>query len=110
MQIVPLNSTASQAVSVQLAGQDCVISVYQKAFGLFFDLRLGGALIVAGVLCLNLTLIVRSIYLGFAGDLVFIDNQGSNDPDYTGLGTRFSLAYLEVADVAAIPNLSAGEG
>ena len=110
MQIVPLNPVPSQSVNVTLAGQLCRINIYQKAFGIFLDLLVDGEMIVAGVLCLNLTLIVRSIYLGFIGDLCFLDGQGSSDPDFTGLGARFSLAYLEAADIAAIPNLSAGEG
>ena len=59
-------------------------------------------LIIGGVICENLNRIVRSLYLGFAGDLAFIDNQGSTDPVYTGLGTRYSLAYIEADEL--LPN------
>lgn len=47
-----------------------------------------------------MNLIVRSAYLGFIGDLAFIDTQGTSDPIYAGLGTRFQLVYLFPVDVA----------
>jgi hypothetical protein len=51
------------------------------------------------VICLNLVRIVRSLYLGFSGDLCFLDTQGSTDPVYTGLGTRYQFLYLEKQDL-----------
>ena len=99
MNVVPIQPIPNQTLQVNLGGQACVLNVYQKTAGLFMDVYVGGTLIIAGVLCENLNRIVRSLYLGFVGDLTFIDNQGSNDPDYTGLGTRFSLAYLETSDL-----------
>ncbi len=98
MQIIPLNAVASQTFSVLLADQNCQINIYQKSTGLFLDLYSNSTAIVLGVLCENLNRIVRSLYLGFSGDLEFIDNQGTDDPDFTGLGTRFSLAYLTAAE------------
>lgn len=47
-----------------------------------------------GVLCQNLKPIVRYAYVGYLGDLFFFDVQGTNDPIYAGLGTRFLLYYL----------------
>lgn len=103
MQIIPLQAVASQQLSVLLEQQDCQISVYQKSTGLFFDLFADGVEIISGVICQNLNLIVRSLYLGFNGDLVFMDNQNGNiDPDYTQIGSRFSLVYLTVDDLAAL--------
>ena len=99
MLIVPLQAVASQTVAVQLAGQNCQINVYQKSTGLYCDLYVNGSLIIGGVICQNLNNIVRDLSLGFIGDLAFIDTQGSSDPDYTGLGGRFSLAYLELSDL-----------
>lgn len=101
MQIVPLNALPSQTLSVQLAGQSCVLNVYQKFFGLFVDVYSNGVLIIAGVLAQNLNRIVRSLYLGFSGDFAFADTQGTDDPVYTGLGTRWQLVYLEATDLPA---------
>lgn len=98
MRIIPLQATASQDLTVQLADQVCQITIRQKAFGLFLDLAVNNTTIVAGVFCQNLNKIVRSIYLGFTGDLCFIDTQGNDDPVYTGLGSRFVLAYIETSD------------
>lgn len=94
MEIIPLNAIPSQTLSVQLGDQNCQINVYQKSTGLFLDLSANGVAIVNGVLCENLNRIVRSAYLGFVGDLTFIDNHGDEDPVFTGLDHRFSLAYM----------------
>lgn len=104
MLVIPLQPTPSQQISVQLASQNCRINVYQKTFGVFCDLYVGNTLIIGGVICENLNRIVRSLYLGFSGDLTFIDTQGRDDPFYTGLGTRWLLLYLAPSD------LPAGEG
>jgi hypothetical protein len=78
------------------------LNLYQRASGLFIDVYVGADLIVAGVIALNLNRIVRSAYLGFAGDFIFVDTQGDADPVYTGLGARFQLVYLTAAEVAVI--------
>lgn len=100
MLIVPLQPVPAQELSVTLSDQVCQIRVWQKATGMFIDLYVDNALVIGGVLCENLNKIVRSAYLGFSGDLAFIDTQGSSDPDYAGLGSRFKLAYLDPTDVA----------
>lgn len=104
MEIVPLRPTPSQQVSVTLANQVCQIKVAQHGDSVFVDLSVNNTTIIAGVVARNLNRIVRSLYLGFAGDLTFIDNEApvggdGEDPVYTGLGSRFSLAYLSTADL-----------
>lgn len=99
MNIVPTKSIPSQFFSVVLGNQNCVIAVYQKAPGMFLDLTVGGAPVVQGVLCHDRVRLVREHYLGFIGDLTFIDTQGVLDPVYTGLGARFQLVYLTPADL-----------
>lgn len=103
VQIVPLQAVPSQVVTITLANQACVIKVYTRAhYGLFLDLTVDQSVILTGVLCQNRNRIVRSAYLGFAGDLVFLDSQGSGDPVYAGLGRRFCLAYLGLVDIATL--------
>lgn len=104
MMTIPLQETPNQSLTVQLGSQSVSINVYQMAYGLFVDVYVNNALIVAGVIAENLNRIVRSLYLGFVGDLAFVDTQGASDPIYTGLGTRYQLVYLEESD------LPAGEG
>lgn len=107
MQIVPLRPLPNQTLQVQLGNQPCTLDVYQTLYGLFMNVYVGATLIIAGVICQNRNRIVRSAYLGFAGDLAFVDLQAGGggdpaaDPVYIGLGARFQLVYLAEADLAA---------
>ena len=100
MQVIPIQAVESQSFTVQLAGQAVGINLYQKTYGMFVDIYLNGSLLLAGVICQNLNRIIRDLYFGFIGDFCFIDSVGSNDPFWTGLGTRYNLAYLEEDDLA----------
>ncbi len=100
MLIVPLIDVYNQTVNFSAGGQSCTINLRQTTQnGMYFTLYVGGTLIIGGVLCENLNLLVRSLYLGFAGDFCFLDLQGSSDPSSPGLGTRYVLCYLSVADL-----------
>jgi len=96
---VPVQPLARQSLQVQLENQPCTITIYQYAYGLFFDLTVNGALVIGGVIAQNLNRLVRSSYLGFTGDFVFFDTEGENDPIYTGLGSRYRLIYLTEAEL-----------
>lgn len=96
---VPLQPVPSQTTQIVLGGQSCVVHVFQLAYGLFVDVYVNDELIVPSVICQNLNRIVRSLYLGFSGDFVFWDAQGSTDPVYTGLGSRFHLLYLTASEL-----------
>ena len=101
MLIIPVQALPSQTVQVTLSGQAVQLNIYQKSTGMFMDVYSNGNLVIAGVICQNLNLIVRSTYFGFLGDFYFIDMTDSSDPVYTGLGDQYQLAYLEPSDVAA---------
>jgi hypothetical protein len=66
---------------------------------MFFDLAVNGTQIAYAVQCKNQVSLVPTAYLGFAGWLVFFDTQGTDDPIYTGLGSRWVLLYLDSADL-----------
>lgn len=115
--VVPLLPVASQRLSVTLGGQTCAIKVYFKSILVplaseiptepprygrvnpcFLDLYTvnpqGATVqIITGVLCQDRNRIVRNAYLGFVGDLAFIDTQGTGDPVQAALGTRYLLTY-----------------
>lgn len=96
-QIVPLQPVPSQTLTTTLGGQSCTINVYTKGIEtphLYLDLSVSGVLVLSGVICRNATAIVRNTYFGFVGDLAFYDTQGSTDPAYSALGSRYVLAYL----------------
>jgi hypothetical protein len=97
--IIPLQAVPNQTINIQLGGQYVVLNIYQKFFGVFMDVFSNGSVVVQGVICQNLNRIVRDLYFGFVGDFVWIDSFASDDPTYTGVGSRFNLAYLEASDL-----------
>ena len=102
MLIVPLQPLPSQTVNALLNNQATTLNVYQKnALGLYVDVLLNNALIIGGVIALNLNVIIRNAYLGYVGDFAFIDTQGATDPVYTGLGSRYVLGYFAPSELPA---------
>lgn len=115
--VVPLQPVASQRLSIALGGQNCAIKIYFKSILVplaaeiasdpppygrvnpcFLDLYVVTAQgltqqIITGVLCQDRNRIVRDTYLGFVGDLAFIDTRGTSDPTRADLGTRYLLTY-----------------
>lgn len=102
MQLIPIQPVPSQQLQVVLAGQNCQLAIYQKPQGLFVDLISNGVLISSAVIAQNLNVLVPINYTGFQGNLYFNDIQGSTDPVYTGLGSRYQLLYLTAAEYAAL--------
>lgn len=102
MQLIPIKAVPNQTVTVGLGGQACQINIRQTLYGLVVDLYVSNVLVLAGALALDRNRIVRDGYLGFSGDLTFIDTQGTSDPTSTGLGARFRLAYLLPNELVAL--------
>ncbi len=105
MQTIPLQPIPNQTLQVQLSDQACTISIVQTSYGLFATVQVNGELIISNVICLNRVRIVRSEYLEFVGDLLFVDMQGNGNPVYTGFGdssARFQFVYLTAAEVEAL--------
>lgn len=115
-QIVPVRPLVSQILTTTLNGQATTLKLYFKqiqapvvtglpseppAFEdfnpLFCDVYLTQNnqtnLVIGGVLCQDRNRIIRDTYLGYSGDLAFIDTQGRDDPTPNGLGSRFVLTY-----------------
>lgn len=78
---------------VPSGGIPTIPPVYEEINPIFIDVYLNDVLIVGGVICNNNTKIIRNAYLGVSGDFAFQDTQGSDDPQYTGLGSRWLLIY-----------------
>ena len=102
MQEIPLQPIPSQSTKVVLGGQNCQLLVYQKPEGVFIDVNADGVDMVVGVIARDAVPLVCREYAGFVGNLLFIDTQGSSDPSYDGLGSRFSLVYLTADEYALI--------
>lgn len=119
-QIVPLTTAPSQQLTVTLGSQICTIRVFTKSINVpisppgtivtdppvyenanpvFVDLYVNDAAIVLGVLALDRTRLAINGYLGFVGDLAFIDTQGTSDP--YGVPRRLPPLNLRNADQLA---------
>lgn len=98
MQLIPLQPKPNQTFGIVLGGQACEINLVQKTTGLFATLWVNNTVIVSYRLVRHGVPIVRQSYLGFTGDLMILDSQGSDDPIYTGLGNRWNLYYITDSD------------
>lgn len=106
MLIIPLQAVPSQVVQATLNGQACTLAIYTKTTPagsqyIYMDLQLDGETILSCKICQNRSLLVRYQYLGFVGDLAFVDMQGDSDPVYQSLGSRYVLVYLAPGDYEA---------
>lgn len=99
MLVVPLNAVPNQQTQVQLGNQAVSLEIAQSAYGLFMSVTSNDTLIVSNVICQNLNRIVRDLYLGFSGDFMWCDTEGTSDPDYTGVGGRYQLVWLSPSDL-----------
>jgi len=105
MLIIPTQPVPNQSFLTNLAGQAMQINIRTMDTGLFFDLlptQAGSSPIVSGVICEDRNRLVRDVYLGFVGDIMFADLQGTADPVYSQLGSRFLLVYLDASDLSAM--------
>nr|WP_241008261.1 hypothetical protein [Erwinia sp. JH02] len=99
MNIISLENIKSQSISVTLDGQDCTIRLVQRESFLYMDLDVAGIPVMQGVPCLYANKIVRYSYLGFKGDLFFLDNEGQSDPSFEGLSSRYPLYFITEAEL-----------
>jgi len=93
MEIATVANRASQLLTLPVRTAVATIALSQRGTGLYADIGLAGQIIAAGVLALDGVPLLNNPYLGFPGDLAIFDTQGSADPDYTGLGSRFKLLW-----------------
>lgn len=119
MQIVPLAAVPSQTFAAVLGGQAVQFALYLLGAGaaaaLYLDVIANGNTIFTarearaygGIPSTAAPFMLSGRrYLGFEGDLVFIDTQAgptvpTEDPEPSGLGTRWQLMYFSEADLAA---------
>ncbi|HBW3346578.1 hypothetical protein [Klebsiella pneumoniae] len=98
MKKIPLDKIPAQNINVVLSQQNCDISVYQKSGLVYVDLSVSGKKIISASLARDRVKLIRGKYLGFNGDLMFVDTQGYSDPQYTGFNQRWILVYVEAGE------------
>lgn len=100
MQEITLSAQKGQQFTVSLGGQSSSIRLHQRSTGLYMDLYISHSPIIQGVICLNCNRMVRYDYLGFSGELVFVDTKGTLDPVWDELGSRYKLFYLTAEELS----------
>lgn len=96
---VSLEAVKEQTVNVALNQQQCSIRLVQRESAIYMDLSVNNVPLIQGVPCLYANKMVRYSYLAFSGDLVFLDTQGTSDPEYSNLGGRYKLFYMTEAEL-----------
>lgn len=96
---VSIEAVKEQTVNVALNQQQCSIRLVQRDSAIYMDLSVNNVPLIQGVPCLYANKMVRYSYLGFSGDLVFLDTQGTSDPEYSNLGGRYKLFYMTEAEL-----------
>lgn len=99
MNVITLENKKSQSIFITLEGQSCLIRLIQRDSSMYMDLTVNGDPILQGVPCLYANKIVRYKYLGFKGDLFFLDNEGQSEPEWSGLADRFPLYFITEAEL-----------
>lgn len=90
---VPISAVPAQMFKITLAAQTLQITLRQRATGLYADIWCAGTRVLSGVLCQDRTWLARNAATGLPGDLAFMDTQGTQNPQSTGLGTRYVLLW-----------------
>lgn len=93
MQVIPLSPDPNQTLKAQIGGNNCQLNIYQLSTGLFCDVYMNGNALVTGRICRDRVTLLYP-YMGFPGNLMFVDQQAKDDPTYDGLGSRYQLMYI----------------
>lgn len=97
---IPIVALPNQTLSIVLANQNAQIALRQNGLNMYFDLSVNGTPIVVSRICRDRQRLLLDVeYRGFIGDFSFFDSAGTEQPFFAGIGVRFFLAYLEVADL-----------
>jgi hypothetical protein len=99
---VPLLALPDQRIQMILGGQDVTLRVYTRDGHLYTDLDVSDTAVWRGFISRNCVPCKLYTHLSFFGQLVFVDMQGTQDPEWQGLGGRWLLVYLTDAEVSAL--------
>lgn len=98
LRTIPVAPSAHQTFSVVLRDRDVDITLRALEGTLYADVVCAGVPVCAGRICTDrLDLVPRAAQLGFPDlSLCFADLRGTNDPDWTLLGSRYLLLSVEL--------------
>lgn len=95
MQIISLAKVDNQFFTIPFQNEDYQFRLKDTlTTGVFLDVYRFNVPLIMGILCIDRVHLIRSKYKEFPGDLMFIDDHGFDNPQFTYFGDRFQLAYL----------------
>lgn len=90
---IPLQPVPAQQLTCTLSGRSCSFWVRQLSTGLYVDVRVDDQPAIIGAVGFNGLDLIRNPVSPLPGRLFFTDTQGTDDPYYDNLGSRFILQY-----------------
>jgi restriction endonuclease S subunit len=97
MLIIPIQPIPNQNIRLTVNGQACEINLRQQNTGIYFSLVSDGTSICNSVLCQNAAPL--NSQFSFNGVFVLFDVESNEKPDYSRLGTKWVLYYLEAGEI-----------
>ena len=92
---IPLATAPNQTLAVTLDQQNVQLALRQNASQMYIDVQLNDQYVVRSRVCRDRQRLLTGVrYKGLKGDFAFIDTQGTNDPEWTGLGAEETARYL----------------
>lgn len=96
---IPLMAVPFQGLQILLDGQECTLAVYQRNARLYMDMDVGDVRVITGAVCLDGVGLLRHAQTVFTGSLHFVDTQGREAPQWSGLGARWRMIYAAPGEV-----------
>ena len=96
---IDLQPVPSQVRRLSIDGYNLQLNLYQKEQGLFIDINVDGVDICTGIICRNSVYLNAKPYGAFKGQVAIVDTAGDEDPEYSGLNSRWVLFYIPEADL-----------
>lgn len=99
---IPLRQEPNQSLQIILGDQNCTLTLLTRGERLYCNLAVSAAttaVVWAGVVCRNLVGLKLYEHQLFRGQLAFVDLEGDDDPQWSGLGARWRLVYLEEGEL-----------
>ena len=90
---IPLLPVPSQVVSTTIKQQNIVLSLYLRNGWMFADVSINGIDVSHGTIIRNGVPLISQTYRQITGNISIVDQQGIDDPVYTGLGSRFLAIF-----------------
>lgn len=111
LRTIPLAPTPNQSLSVVLQERNVAVTLRTLQGSMYADVLCDGVPICTGRACVDRqSLTARAEYVGFPElVLCFADLQGTNDPQWAELGTRYVLLSVE-ADTVTTATTTVGSG